>query len=166
MEAWYAVRSKPRQELMAAEHLARQRYEVYLPLMRSQKRRGGRWSEVVEPLFPGYLFVRLDLEHRSALPIRSTRGAIGLVCFGGTPRPVPDSVVESLFATPTDHTGAIRRERLFAPGDPVEVTVGRLAGLRAVFLAPTGRERALLLLDLLGRHHRVVVPERVLVPAH
>lgn len=31
MEAWYAVQAKPRQELLAVEHLGRQGYEPYLP---------------------------------------------------------------------------------------------------------------------------------------
>jgi hypothetical protein len=40
-----------------------------------------------------------------------------------------------------------------------------MAGLRAIFLAPSGRERAHLLLDLLGRSNRIAVSQHQLIPA-
>ena len=40
-----------------------------------------RWQGTVEPLFPGYLFVQLDLGRQNTAPIRSTRGVIGMVRF-------------------------------------------------------------------------------------
>jgi transcriptional antiterminator RfaH len=145
--------------------LRRQHYESYLPLVRLHRRRRGGWEEVTEPLFPGYLFVRLDTRRDNTAPIRSTRGVIGLVRFGGTLRPVPEGLVERLLAAPAGPGGAIRQEHFFQAGERVEIVEGPLAGLQAIFLAPTGQQRAQLLLELLGRETRVVVPQDRLAPS-
>ncbi len=165
MAAWYAVHTKSRQERLAVEHLTRQCYEVHLPLIRSSKRLRGRWCEVVEPLFPGYLFVRLDLQQQNTAPIRSTRGVLGLVRFGGDIRPVPDPLVEQLLAAQRDAEGAILNEHLFQPGDRVEIVSGPVAGLQAIFLASSGEERAHLLIELLGRSTPIVVSQHQVIPA-
>lgn len=165
MEAWYAVHAKARQEQLALEHLGRQNFSAYLPLVRLHKRRRGAWEQVTEPLFPGYLFVRLDPQRDNTAPIRSTRGVIGLVRFGGALKPVPQGLVEHLLATQADPDGAISQEHLFQAGDRVEIVSGPLAGLQAIFLAPTGQQRARLLLHLLGRETRAVVPEDHLIPS-
>ena len=164
MEAWYAIQAKARQEHLAVEHLRRQHYDVYLPLIRLPRRRRGTWHQVTEPLFPGYLFVRLNPQRHNTAPIRSTRGVIGLVRFGGALRPVPDGLVEHLLAARADPDGAISQQHLFQAGDRVEIVSGPLAGLQAIFLAPTGQQRARLLLNLLGRETRVVIPEDQLMP--
>lgn len=165
MEAWYTIHAKARQEHLAFEHLVRQGYSAYLPLIRLHRRRRGAWQQVTEPLFPGYLFVRLDPERNNTAPIRSTRGVVGLVRFGGTLRPVPEGLVEHLLATQAEPDGAISQEHLFQAGDRVEIVSGPLAGLQAIFLAPTGQERAQLLLNLLGRETRVVLSKDHLVPS-
>jgi transcriptional antiterminator RfaH len=157
MEAWYAVHTKGRQERFAAEHLTRQQYENFLPLICSPKRRRGRWCEVIEPLFPGYLFVRMDLLRQNAAPIRSTRGVIGMVRFGATMPPVPAALIDPLLAAKTDRDGVIRQTQMFEPGERVRIVSGALAGLEAIFVSLSGQERAQLLLELLGRTNRVVV---------
>lgn len=165
MKWWYPVHTKGRQEFVAFENMDRQGYRVHLPLLRAPKRRRGRWQEVVEPLFPGYLFVEMDLGLDDPAPIRSTRGVIGLVRFGGLAQPMPSGVVEALIsAAGCADDGAVRHEYLFAAGDPVEVVDGPLAGLHAVFLAPSGNDRVRLLLELLGREHRVVLSRHQIVP--
>jgi transcriptional antiterminator RfaH len=137
-----------------------------MPLVRLPKRRRGRWCEVIEPLFPGYLFVRLDIQRQNTSPIRSTRGVIGLVRFGNEPRPVPEALVVELKAAHTDPDGAITQEHLFKSGDRVEIVSGPFAGLKAIFLAESGEERAQLLLELLGRSNRVVLSRHQLTPVH
>jgi len=164
MPAWYVVQTKPRQEQVALTNLLRQHYQGFLPRIGVPKRRRGRWQEVIEPLFPGYLFASLDLRHEDAAPIRSTRGVVGLVRFGGGPRPVPAQVVERLqLAEGGD--GVIRREQAFNEGDRIEIVAGPLAGLRGIFLAASGAERVHVLLDLLGRGNRATVSRREIAVA-
>ena len=54
---WLLAYTKPRQEVLAEEHLRRQGFEVLCPQLRVQKLRRRKWIWVEEPLFPRYLFV-------------------------------------------------------------------------------------------------------------
>jgi len=56
---WVVVQTKPRQEDTAFANLQQQGYSAYLPRLAVPRRRREQWVTVREPLFPGYLFVRL-----------------------------------------------------------------------------------------------------------
>lgn len=163
MKRWYCVHTKPRNELTAEEHLERQGYEIFLPLIRQSRRRRGKWVEVVEPMFTRYLFVELQLGSDDIGPIRSTRGVCGLVRFTDQPIAVPEGYVESLQATAVRHDGAsLVGGSPFTPGDAVLIEDGPLKGLQAVFLAETGEQRAIILLEMLGRQQRVAIKRDLL----
>ncbi|WNW09650.1 transcription/translation regulatory transformer protein RfaH [Pseudomonas sp. DTU_2021_1001937_2_SI_NGA_ILE_001] len=143
---WYLIQTRPRQDARALEHLQRQHFECYQPIT---TRAGVR-----EALFPGYLFIRMDQLQDNWYPIRSTRGVARIVTFGGTPAPVQDLLIEQIrqrLATPA-------AREVFAQGEPVLVRNGGLPEVEAIFLALDGTERAVILLNLLQRQHRVVLP--------
>ena len=162
---WYVVRTKTRQEAIARDNLERQAFATYLPTIRSARRRSGRWLSTIEALFPGYLFVHIDVTAQSTAPIASTRGAIGLVRFGGEVSPVPQEIIDGIIALQTDRESPIEPAHVFKPGDTVTIVEGPFAGIDAIFAAKTGKERVLLLLDLLGRTNRVAVDPHQLIPA-
>ena len=143
-------------ETAARENLERQGYEVCLPEIRMRKRRQGRWQEVTEPLFPGYLFVALDLGHDNTAPIRSTVGARGLVRFGLHSPAMPAGSVEFLLGqTPQVEEGETQLP--FSAGDKLRITRGPFAGLEAVYQMQRGADRVQVLLALLGGEHSVGV---------
>jgi len=154
MERWYVVFSKPRQESLAELHLRRQGYEVWFPRAQQSRRRRDRWIDTIEALFPRYLFLHVDLQVHSIGPIRSTRGVVDLVRSGLDPLPVPNEVVERLFRAVDASTGTVRIVCDLAEGDRVRVLSGPFAGLEGVFHAHSGKERVVILLDLLGRATR------------
>ena len=90
---WYAVQTKPRQEGTAALNLQRQHFHTYLPKIRLRKRRRQQWHKVVEPLFPGYLFIKVAPGEQSTAPVRSTLGVVGLVRFGSQLQSVPPQII-------------------------------------------------------------------------
>jgi transcriptional antiterminator RfaH len=152
---WFVVHSKPRQERIARDNLERQGYRVALPEITVRKRRRGRWSEVEEPLFPSYLFVKLQLGQDNIAPIRSTFGVRKLVRMGQQYIPVPDAVMAVLLAGPKD---ANRHAPMLQPGDIVRFESGAFEGIRAVYQMPKGEDRAQVLLELMGRVSAVTVP--------
>ena len=158
MKSWYVIHTKPRKEALAAENLQRQDFETYLPWIKRISKRGARWVDVVEPLFPRYLFARLDPGSQSVAPIRSTLGVTTLVTFGGQIRAVPDQVIEVLRHSEHAQDGVrIVAQRAFGKGDLVNVASGPFEGLKGVFEATTGRERVAVLLDILGKATTVVM---------
>jgi transcriptional antiterminator RfaH len=158
MKHWYAVHSKPRQEATAELNLQRQGFTTYLPRIRVRKLRRGEWVKAVEPLFPRYLFIQLDPAVDNTAPVRSTRGAVGLVRIGNDLRPVPDDVIAYLKLA-EDSAGHLRLvdDWPHRPGDRVQILQGPFAGLTGVYQMQLAECRALLLIELLGRHNEVQV---------
>jgi transcriptional antiterminator RfaH len=155
---WYAVRTKPRQEALALENLLRQDYETYLPMIELRKRRRNKWVEVVEPLFPCYAFVHLDPDATDIAPIRSTLGVTGMVKFGNILTPVPDHVIGFLKKTEDEATGLHHSDKpLFKKGEKVDIMEGPFAGLAGVYQIEKGEDRAMILIELLGRQNKVAV---------
>ena len=153
--SWFVVAAKPRQEAVALQNLERQGYEAFLPQIKLRKRRRGRWQEVLEPLFPGYLFVALAAGVDDAAPIRSTVGCVGLVRFGQRQVPLPDEFVMPLMSLGVNVSVA---QELFTKGEQVRLERGPFAGLLAVFDLPKGDDRAQVLLEVLGKARPLTVP--------
>lgn len=155
--AWYLVYTKPRQEEVALANLVRQGYGAYLPRVRQARRRQGRRLEVVEPLFPRYLFIHLDVGTDNWGPIRSTLGVASLVRFGHEPARVPDSLVA--FLKERESAGGLHEwaAPALGVGDRVRVAEGVFQGYDGILLARSSRERVLVLLDILGKQIRAQV---------
>jgi transcriptional antiterminator RfaH len=156
---WYAVHSKPKQEHRAVENLENQGFESWLPMMTVEKLRRGRLTEVVEPMFSRYLFIRLDTEHSNWSPIRSTIGVNRLVSFGNRPAPIADTLIQALRQLPERAP-----ERLFRVGQDVSFIDGPLKGLQGVYQAESGEARAMILVELMSKQHLITANVRDLHP--
>ena len=155
---WYAVICKSRQESVAVENLTRQQFQVYLPRIQLRKRRAGHWVDIVEPLFPRYLFIKINMLLRNAAPIRSTLGVVGLLCFAQTPAVVSDEVISAIQAREDTVTGFLQDQcQQFKVGENVQLVDGPLKGLEGVFSQARGDGRVMVLLELLGQMNRVVI---------
>jgi transcriptional antiterminator RfaH len=157
-QRWFAVLTKPYQEDTADLQLRRQEFGVYLPKIKIGRRVGSHgWREVIEPLFPRYLFARFDPTLKSAAPIRSTRGVCGLVHFGRSdPAVVPDPVIEALRARENSSGLHVDRSARLAKGDKVELLQGPFRGMLASFEEPDGNQRVVLMFTAIGLNRLTV----------
>lgn len=154
MRSWYLLYTKPREESRAKTHLENQDYEVFLPQVTVEKLRRNKRVEVEEALFPGYLFINIDLQNDNAGPIRSTRGVNGFVRFGlNLPPPIPAEIVETLQQRVEclDESLLDPMQELPQKGDKVVITSGRFENIEAIFQVADGETRSILLLDMLGK---------------
>lgn len=110
---------------------------------------------VIEPIFPRYLFVHLNDETDDWGPIRSTRGVVNLVRYGGYPARVPDNLIAALRDREDEMGVQVLAQPELRDGDRVRIVEGLLAGYEAIFQARTGKERVRLLLDVAGRCDQV-----------
>lgn len=153
--AWYLLQCKPRQNFRAEENLCNQGFICFQPVVEVERLQSGKRRIITEPLFPGYLFIRLDCINDNWSPIRSTRGVSRLVGFTGLPLSVPDDVVETL------RQRLVEQPRIappLLPGDKVIIKDGAFAAIEAIFKAFDGDERVVILLDLMNRQQQLVVP--------
>ncbi len=155
-KAWYLIYAKPNQEVVAQQQLEQQGYTTYLPMIMNTKRRNGRRRYVEEPFFPRYLFIHLDQINDNWSPIRSTMGVSSLVRFGMQPVSVNDDIIE-LIKQRENPEGLHEVEDSLSKGDSVRVLDGPMMGLEGVFIAKTGEQRVILLLDLMGKTTRVQI---------
>lgn len=155
--SWYLLYSKPQQERLALENLGRQGYHGYLPLIRRKRRRQSRYVDVIEPMFPRYLFIHLNDETDDWGPIRSTIGVAKLVRFGDCAARVPDRLVTGLQDREDEYGIQDLPVRQFKEGDRVRIQAGPLEGYEGIFQARNSQERVMVLLDVVGRQTRVAM---------
>ena len=149
MLSWYLVHTKPRQEDIALANLQRQGYDCYLPQMRIERIRRRKAEVATEPMFPRYLFIRLDSsdQGKSWSPIRSTLGVSQLVHFGARAAKVDDSLVDLL----RQRERSLPTVAMFHSGDSVVIADGPFAGIEAIYQTTDAERRAFILLEILAK---------------
>jgi transcriptional antiterminator RfaH len=158
MKRWYVVNTQAQQEARAQMNLRRQGFEAWLPQFRRRRRHARRVDSVLAPLFPSYLFVRLDLEIERWRSINGTFGVVRLLCNGDSPLAVPEGLVEEIMRRRDESGSVVLPPRRLAVGEAVRVAFGPFADLEGLFQEMSGRDRVVLLFDLLGRKVRANVP--------
>lgn len=147
--------------------LERQGFETYLPRYMRATRHARRTRVLPAPLFPRYIFVKVDTQRQRWRAVNSTSGVTYLVGQGDRPSPVLAGVVEGLKQQEgsdgfLELTTAVQR---FRAGDAVRVVRGVFEACQGFFEARTDRDRVAILLDLLGRKVRVVLDGEAIVPS-
>lgn len=161
---WYVAYTQPRAEGRAMVHLKRQGYHVFCPRYLKNVRHARKTKNVPSPLFPNYLFLRLDISRDQWRAVNGTRGVVRLIMNGDTPQPLPKGIIEDLQAR-IGADGTIDWTRTFKIGQVVCIAQGPFAQLIGTLehLDATGRVRVLL--DLLGRSVSVALRSNALLPA-
>jgi transcriptional antiterminator RfaH len=156
---WYVAHTKPGQERMAEGHLQRQGFTVYLPLREKKRRVAKRSVVIAAPLFPGYLFVELDLSVDRWRSVNGTFGVAYLVGAGDRPSAAPIGVVDAIRAR-EDANGVvpIHEPSPYTPGQAVTITQGPLAAQTGFFKCDNDNDRVTVLLGLLGREMEFKLP--------
>lgn len=150
---WYIVVTKPRQEARAYENLENQGGEVFLPMLQTEIIKQGRRTLKSEPLFPNYLFLRLDKDSPLFAKVRSTFGVNKLLNFGGNPVTIDSRLIEDLRLRTTLGNNL----PTFEAGQKVELKEGPFRHYQALFKEYKGAERAVILLTLLGQQNELIV---------
>jgi transcriptional antiterminator RfaH len=130
--------------------------DTYVPMLPQVHRRRAK-SAVREPLFPGYLFARLDIDSSAWLAARSAPGVIYFLGGEDAPTPIPDDLIEEISQRAEGANLAHQRPR-FVSGQPVVIRHGPFSGLEAVFDGcQSARGRVRVLLEIVQRQVPVVL---------
>ena len=145
-EHWFVAYITPRHEKAVARQLGLRHLEAFLPLYTSIRRwKNGCHVAVEQPLFPGYVFVRVA--RRSWVQVLQVPGVISIVSRGRQPEALPSREIESLRA------GLPRRQYephpYLAAGDKVRIVEGPFAGMAGVLVRKKNHFRVVLTLDLI-----------------
>ena len=154
---WYALRTKPRKEDIVWQQIRSQEIEHYYPRVRVHP--VNPRARKVKPYFPGYLFIRVDLEDLGVSAFQWMPHSLGLVSFGGEPAHIPDNVLHEMRRRVQEIADA--GGEIFdglKPGDVVRVQGGPFAGYEAIFDSRLdGQERVRVLLQFINNQREVPV---------
>ena len=155
---WYAVWTQSHFEQSVTQQLSAKGFTAFLPEMSVWSKRGGEQRLIRVPMFPGYLFVRDEMDKRSYVEILKARGVVRILEDGWTRlTPVPDAEIDAIQQVVSAEVPVFVHEHL-TQGDRVEVTEGPLSGLHGIYLQDKpNRGRLVLNVDLLGRSVAVEV---------
>ena len=153
---WYAVSTKPHQEKQAELHINQCGIECLLPLLKESKIIRRMRKTVIEPLFPGYLFARFELD-KHCRAVSYATGVRKIVEFGSGPVELDATMIDAIKERLNNGYVTLMPVRPVR-GQVVHIKGGPLAGVEAVFMREmTGRNRVLLLLNTLGFHAKVTL---------
>lgn len=150
-ELWYAMRSKPHKEDFLWGQLLARKIECFFPCTRVQT--VNPRARKVRPYFPGYVFVRADLEQIGLSALQWMPGAGGLVAFGGQPASIPDPMLNAI-RNRVDEINASGGEVLagIRKGETVTIQSGPFEGYEAIFdTRLSGNDRVRVLLNLINK---------------
>jgi transcription antitermination factor NusG len=158
---WYAAHVRSRHEKQVARQLEERHVNCFLPVYRSVRRWKDRRKELELVLFPGYVFVHLDLKDR--LRVLQVPSVVRFVSFNGHPAPLPDAEIEVLL---NGLAKGVRAEPhpYLKVGHRVRVKYGPLAGTQGILTRRKDKFRLVLSIDLIMRSVAVEVDEADVEP--
>lgn len=156
MKHWYLIQFKPNSHRLAERNLARQGFEVFLPMQETTRRKASRFVSDLKPLFPGYMFVRVDSDAAPWRAINSTLGVSRLVSFDGAPKPMPLPLISNLMQR-CNTAGKLLPPKALNAGDSVDVLSGPFANFVATVEEVDAQQRVWLLMEFMGQSTRVQV---------
>lgn len=160
MKEWYLAYCRHREEGRASMHLRNQGVDSYYPQVQVERLQRGQRIARMEPMFPSYLFVQVDLDTFPPYRLNATRGLRHMVRFGNQWTKLPKELVFSLMCQEDSDDVRALLNHLPCCGDKVLIQEGAFAGLEALYQEPDGDKRSILLLEMLHNQVRHSIENR------
>ena len=142
---WYVVYTRPRWEKRVAQDLEGAEIEYYCPMTRIEKQWSDRKKKVTEPLFKGYVFIRL--EKPSIKDLVAITGILNFVHWLGKPAVVNNKDILTIrkFLNEFDEVQLEDSQQVFQPNDRVWVRTGVMMDYNGMVLEVKGSKVKVLL---------------------
>jgi len=145
---WFALRVKTRTEKVVSTIARNKGFEEFLPLYQSRRRWSDRFKSVELPLFPGYVFCRLNPEHR--LPLLTIPGVMSFVGIGKVPVPIDETEIAAI-QTAINAGLSAEPYPFLEVGQRVRLAEGPLSGLQGLLVEVRKQQRLLVSVTMLKR---------------
>ena len=161
LEQWFALRVKSRHEKAVSCVVRNKGFEEFLPVYESCRRWSDRVKTLELPLFPGYVFCRLDPRQR--LHLLTIPGALHFAGIGKTPAPIDDGEIAAIRTAV--HSGLPTEPWPFLEvGRRVRLDNGPLAGLEGILMENSRQHRVVISVGLLRRSVAVSIERHWAAP--
>jgi transcriptional antiterminator NusG len=163
---WYATYTRSKHEQKVNDRLEKKNIETFLPLIERWSRRKDRRKKIHLPLFPGYLFVRTEMDVHTHLEILKTDSVVRVLCYNGKPAPIPDEQIHAIQVL-VKNGMAVSPYPYLKEGMRVRVVNGPLNGLEGILIkAKPNKHRLILSVDLIQESVSVEIDELDVEPIH
>jgi transcription antitermination factor NusG len=154
---WFAAYTTSCHEKTVVEHCHVRAIDCFLPTYRSARRwKNGCTVNLERPLFPGYVFVRMNHTHR--VRVLEVPGVVSIVGAARQPTPLPDADIEAL--RNGVHLLSAEPHSYLSAGDKVKIRNGPLAGMTGILVRRKNSLRVVLTLELIMKSISVEVDEQ------
>ncbi len=151
---WYAVQTVPRHEKKLREDLQLRSQEHFLPVYEAVHRwKNGCKVRVELPLFPCYLFVKID--PRDRFKILSLPSVISIVGSPSGPWPLPEEEITSLRTSMLTHK--FEPHAYLTVGQKVRIKAGPLENMTGILVRHAGGLRVVISVELIRQAAAVEV---------
>ena len=158
---WHLLSIKPNCYEIAEGNLNRQGFNVFIPKHMVTIRKGNRFSDQLQPLFPGYLFAEVSKHSCDVRVLNNTRGVNKVVSLTGNYYPIETALIESL-RSHCDQNEIFSFEASFKVGDQVQIESGPFTSLIAKIVEVQSHSRVELLLEFLGQRVRTEISTSII----
>jgi transcription antitermination factor NusG len=161
--SWFAVFTNPQHEKSAVRQLELREIESFLPTYEAQRVWKNRQRVTLAlPLFPSYLFVRINNRERGR--VLQSPGVLRIIGNHREPLPIPDETIDFLRSDLCSR-GLEPYDGLLV-GQRVRVKSGVLMGVQGTLMRRNNHDRFVLTIDLINRHAAVEVDAENLEPVN
>lgn len=150
---WYVLRTKTGHEDRVRSRLENKGecLSVLIPMKEVTVTRSGRKRKLMKPLFPGYIFIEIELNDNFWYEIKNTPGVINFISCGNDPIPVHESEIKYIIDL-TDDGKAPIPETDFEVGDTAKIVNGAFMGTSGVISGiDIKRKKIKVVIDILGK---------------
>jgi transcription antitermination factor NusG len=158
---WYAAYTYPRHEKAVMKQLESKSIEAFLPLFLTENRWKDRRVQIQNPLFPGYVFTRINLSERNR--VLAIPGVIRMLSFNGLPAPIDDSEIEAVRLC-MERGAPLEPYPFLEIGDRVRVRSGVLKGLEGLISRCKDERRLIVPISLINQSVAVDIDIQLLEP--
>lgn len=155
-KSWIVAKIKPSQDKIAFLNLGRQEFDFFQPNFKTVSKSRNQFREIIKPVFPGYIFIAVNLEDDKWPRINNTRGISNIISFGNQVPIISCKLIKELKYrfSPDDIN---KEHHSLKIGMNIKINNGPFAELVAKIDEINSDRRVWILLNILGSQTRVSI---------
>jgi len=161
-KSWAIVQFKPNAHKLATHNLNQQNFETFLPSEKVSKYKNNKYTSILRPLFPGYMFVAIKKDQTPWSKIKSTFGVSKILTFNNQPYNISHELLSRIMSQ-CDSEGILLPPKKFVEGETVRIMSGAFNNFLATVDNIDKNKRIWVLIDLLGQETRASIKSEKLM---
>ena len=147
---WYLIQTKTNSEKFAVSNLKNQGFTCWYPEYEKIITHARKKQKIKKPLFPSYIFIKMNLENIQWSAINYTPGVKGMITYGGKPAILGDKYYNQLINM-LNKDGLFEYNEMYI-GKKVKIISGPFLGMVGKIDRIDAKSRVRILLDILGNN--------------